>query len=58
MVKLKKVMKAKGVSRYALAKQSGLNYRTLIAIENGGDVKISTLIKIAKILDVEVRDLF
>lgn len=58
MVKLKEVMKEKGVSRYALAKRSGLNYRTLIAIENGGDVKISTLIKIAKILDVEVRDLF
>lgn len=58
MVKLKKIMKEKGVSRYALAKQSGLNYRTLIAIENGGDVKMSTLIKIAEILNVDVRDLF
>lgn len=39
MLKLKEIREAKGVSRYQLAKKAGLQYRTIPAIENGGDVK-------------------
>ena len=58
MLKLKTVREAKGVSRYTLAKRAGLNYRTIPAIENGGDVKLSTLERIANVLQVNVKDLF
>ena len=58
MLKLKVVREAKGVSRYTLAKRAGLNYRTIPAIENGGDVKLSTLQRIADVLQVNIKDLF
>ena len=58
MLKLKTVREAKGVSRYTLAKRAGLNYRTIPAIENGCDVKLSTLQRIANVLQVNVKDLF
>ena len=58
MLKLKTVREAKGGSRYTLAKRAGLNYRTIPAIENGGDVKLSTLQRIANVLQVNVKDLF
>ena len=58
MLKLKVVREAKGVSRYTLAKRAGLNYRTILAIENGGDVKLSTLQRIADVLQVNIKDLF
>lgn len=51
-------MKQKNVRRYGLAKRTGLNYHTLINIENGGDVKLSTLKKIADALGVSVKELF
>ncbi len=58
MLILKVVRETKGVSRYELAKRAGLNYRTIPAIENGGDVKLSTLQRIADVLQVKVKDLF
>lgn len=58
MLKLKEVREAKGMSRYELAKKTKLNYRTILAIENSGDVKLSTLQRIAGILQVNVKDLF
>ena len=54
MLILKVVREAKGVSRYTLAKKAGLNYRTIPAIENGGDVKLSTLQRIADVLQVNI----
>ena len=55
---LKVVRETKGVLRYELAKKSGLNYYTILAIETGGDVKFSTLQRIADVLQVKVKDLF
>ena len=40
-----------------LAVKAGLNYRTIVAIENGGDVRLSTLKRIAEVLGVSVKDL-
>ena len=50
-------MLQKDVRRYGLAKKIGLNYHTLINIENGGDVKLSTLKKMTETLDVSVKEL-
>lgn len=50
-------MLQKDVRRYRLVKKIGLNYHTLINIENGGDVKLSTLKKIADALGVSVKEL-
>lgn len=58
MLKLKAVREAKGVSRYELAKKAKLQWRTIPAIENGGDVKLSTLRRIADVLKVNIKDLF
>ena len=55
---LKVVRETKGVLRYELAKKSGLNYYKILAIETGGDVKFSTLQRIADVLQVKVKDLF
>lgn len=58
MLKLKEVREAKQVTRYQLAKKTGLQYRTIPAIEKGGDVKLSTLERIANALDVNIKELF
>lgn len=58
MLKIKELREAKGISKYQLAKKTGLQYRTIPAIENGGDVKLSTLIRIAIVLNVKVKELF
>ena len=58
MLKVKEIREAKGVSRYQLAKKAGLQYRTNPAIENGGDVKLRALKRIADVLGVSVKDLF
>lgn len=58
MLKIKELREAKGISKYKLAKKAGLQYRTIPAIENGGDVKLSTLIRIATVLDVKIKELF
>ena len=58
MLKIKEFREKKGFTQYQLAKQAGLNYRTIPAIENGGDVKISTLQRIADVLQVNIKDLF
>lgn len=57
MTNIVRIMQEKGISRYKLSKESGLNYHTLINIERGGDVLLSTLKKIAVVLGVSVRDL-
>lgn len=58
MLLLKEIREAKNVTRYQLAKKTGLQYRTIPAIENGGDVKLSTLKRIADVLGVNIKDLF
>ena len=57
MVKLRQIREERNRSRYWVAKKSGLGYKTLEAIEKGGDVKLSTLKRLSKILDVGVKDL-
>lgn len=57
MTNIKAIRLQKDISRSLLAKKTGLNYRTLMAVENGGDVKLSTLLKIAKVLNVNVKQL-
>ncbi len=57
MNKIEQVRTKKGMSKYRLAKLSGLDYVTITKIEKGGDVKLSNLRKIAKALEVEVKDL-
>lgn len=41
-----------------LCKKSGITLKAYLAIINAGDVKLSTLKKIAKALEVKVQDLF
>lgn len=57
MTNIKKIRQSQGVSLYYLAKKTGLNYSTLFIIEKGGDLRVSTLYKIAKALAVNPRDL-
>lgn len=57
MNNLKNVMKAKRVTKYQLSKITGISYPTLMAIEKGGDVKLSTLAKIANALGIKVKEL-
>lgn len=57
MTNIKKVRQSKGVSIYYLAKKTGLNYSTLFIIEKGGDLRLSTLYKIAKALAINPSEL-
>lgn len=50
--------KKKKVSKYRLCKETGISFNSLTSLENGGDVRLSTLERIAKVLKVEVKDLF
>ena len=58
MNKIEQVRTKKGMSKYRLAKLSGLDYVTITKIEKGGDVKLSNLRKIAKALGVNPLYLF
>ena len=57
VIKLRKIRLAKGSSKYRIAKETGMQYQTIDAVEKGGDLRVSTLIKIAKVLDVDVKEL-
>ena len=48
MLRLKELREAKGVSRYQLAKKAGLQYRTIPAIENGGDGSVALVRELRK----------
>lgn len=56
-MKIKQFREAKGLSMNQLAVKAGLNYRTIVAIENGGDVLVSTLKRIAVVLEVDIKEL-
>jgi transcriptional regulator with XRE-family HTH domain len=52
---LKGARQAKGVSQRSLSEQTGITQANISKIENGGvDIKISTLIELARALDLEV----
>jgi len=55
--KVKEVREQTGMSRNRLHKLTGISYRTLWRVENGGDLRIGTLRKIARALGVDVREL-
>lgn len=57
MIKLKKIRLAKGISKYRIAKETGMQYQSIDAVEKGGDLRVSTLRKIAKALNVDVKEL-
>lgn len=50
----------KGMTQEELAKKSGVNRTTIVQLENGEDINITTktLMKIAESLDVNVKDIF
>lgn len=56
--RIARARKEKGLSQDGLWYESGLSRRTITKIELGyGDVKISTLIKISKVLDLPLDKL-
>jgi DNA-binding Xre family transcriptional regulator len=57
MNKIKQIREQKGLSRNQVSKASGVWYKNLIDIENGKDVTLSTLRKIAAAMNCEVSDL-
>lgn len=60
--KLEIFRKEKGLTREELSKLSGVHYMTITSLENGindvGNVKLSTLVKLAKALHCKVIDFF
>lgn len=58
MLNIEKLRTEKGLSKNMLCKKSGISLKAYLAIINAGDVKLSTLKKIAKALEVKVQDLF
>ena len=54
---VRQVRESKQMSRYRLASISGLAYSLIFRIENGSDVHLSTLEKLAVALNVDVKDL-
>lgn len=57
MIKIKEMRVLRGMSLYKLAQITGFSYSTLWNIEKGGDVRLSTLKKIADALGCNVSDL-
>lgn len=56
MNKIEQIRKEKGVSRYRLAKLTGLDYTTIMKIERDGEARLSSLRKIAKALGVTIQE--
>ena len=56
---LTKIRKQKGWSQEKLAAESEVSYNTIIKIERGGiaDPRISTVIKLAKALNIKIENL-
>lgn len=57
MNNVKTIRLSKKISRYHLAQKTGLSYSTLFIIEKGGNLRVSTLYKIAKALEVNPSEL-
>jgi transcriptional regulator with XRE-family HTH domain len=58
VLRLKEIRKAQGLSRQKLAARADLTEKTIYRAEVGLGVNASTLVAIAKALDVTVGDLF
>lgn len=58
MLNVTKVRANVGMSKYRLCKMPRLSFQTLTAIKKGGDVRLSTLYKIANALGVDIKELF
>lgn len=57
MNKIKQIRESKGLSRYEVSKKSGVWYKNLRDIEEGKDVTLSTLRKIAAAIDCNASEL-
>lgn len=61
LIKLKMIRLEKGLTRQELARQSGVNEQTIKTLEEGinnvNNVKLSTLVALAKALKVKARKL-
>lgn len=58
-LRIKEILKEKGISQIELAEKMGKSKQYISNILAGGKgMSIATLVEIAKILDVEFRDLF
>jgi transcriptional regulator with XRE-family HTH domain len=58
-LRIKEILKEKGISQIELAEKMGKSKQYISNILSGGKgMSIATLVEIAKILDVEFRDLF
>lgn len=57
MEKVKQVRLEKKISLYRISKETGITYSALFKIEQGGDVKLSTLRKIAAAMNCKISDI-
>lgn len=57
MLNIEKLRTEKCISKNMLCKKAGITMKAYLAIIRNGDVKLSTLRKIATALDVSVKDL-
>lgn len=55
---LSKIRKAKGLSLRKLAVLAEMEHHQILNIEKGGDLRLSTLYKLAKALEVSPKDFF
>ena len=51
---LKTAREGKGLSQRALSKRAGLTQAQISSVENAGDAKLSSLVELARALDLEV----
>ena len=54
---IRRIRRAKDITIKELASKAGLAYGNLWNVEHGSDVKLSTLYKIAEVLECTVSDL-
>lgn len=55
---LSKIRKAKGLSLRKLAVLAEMEHHQILNIEKGGDLRLSTVYKLAKALEVSPKDFF
>ncbi|WP_370407967.1 helix-turn-helix domain-containing protein [Tenacibaculum dicentrarchi] len=58
MYRIKEIAKSKGIQMKEIAKQIGVEANTLSRINSGDSTNVATLQAIAKILDVNIKELF
>ena len=60
LARVRQIREARGLSQEAFAERAGLKYKHYQSIEAGRktDIRLSTLVKLAKACSLELRDLF